>query len=181
MMRYCVVGLALLLLPGCAAKKTTTVVTPTGSVTSTEDASGKHTTQFKGEGGEAKIEETGEGAKSEFRDKEGNVTNIETGKGVDYAAAGIAVYPGAQVDDEGKAAAQVTGSEGTHTAASFTTSDPMSKVLDWYAGQLKTQTKTTTPEGGMVMGTNKAGDQVIVVVGTKEGKTTIGVQVMRKK
>jgi len=181
MARLFAIAAALVILTGCGAKKTTTVVTPGGSVTTSTGADGKTTTEFKGEGGEINVTDKGEGSTSVIKDAQGNVTNVETGKGVDVAAAGIAVYPGAQVDDEGKATAQVTGAEGTHTAAAFTTTDSTSKVLDWYADQLKTQSKTTTPEGGMVIGTNAAGDQVIVVAGTKEGKTTIGVQVMGKQ
>jgi hypothetical protein len=179
MARWLAVAAALAFLAGCGSKKTTTVTMPGGSVTTSEDSSGKQTSEFKGQEGEARINQSDEGATAEFKDKSGNVTNVETGKGVDVAGAGIPVYPGSQVDDEGKAAAQVTGSQGTHSAAAFTTSDPPTKVIDWYAGQLKTDQKTTTPEGGMVMGKNDKGDQVIVVVGTKEGKTTIGVQVMQ--
>ena len=177
MVRLIGLAAALILLAGCGGKKTTSVVTPGGTVTSTEDASGKTTTEYKGEHGELTTETTEQGSTAQIKDKEGNVTNVETGRGVDLAKAGIAIYPGASIDDEGKAAATATTGQSTITAAGMTTSDPPSKVLAWYEKQLKGAQKVTAPEGGMVMGQNDAGDKVIVTVGVEEGKTQIGVQV----
>ncbi len=179
MSRYIILTAALLLMAGCGAKKTTTVVTPGGSVSSTEDASGKTTTEFKTDKGQVTVEEKDGHATGEIKDEQGRITNVETGKGVDLSGLGVPIYPGSTVADEGKAAAKVTGSEGSATAVGLVTTDPPSKVLDWYGKQFKAQHTTTGPDGGMVMGKNDAGNQVIVVVSVEEGKTNIGIQVMK--
>lgn len=169
----------LLLLAGCGAKKTSTVATPGGTVTSTEDASGKTRTEFKSDKGEVTVDEKDGHATAEIKDDKGRITNIESGKNVDLSGMGVPIYPGATVAEEGKAAATVTGESTSATAVGLVSSDPPAKVVDWYAKQLKAQQTTTGSDGGMVMGKNAAGDQVIVVVSVDEGKTNIGVQVMK--
>lgn len=181
MVRFIGLAAALILLAGCGGKKTTTVVTPGGTVTSTEDASGKTTTEYKGEEGELKVDTSQDRSTAEIKDDRGNVTNVEAGKGVDLAKAGIPLYPGAAIADEGRAAATATGAQASIAAGALTTSDPPGKVLDWYEKQLKSAQKITTPDGGMVMGKNAAGDSVIVTVAAEDGKTTIGVQVHKEQ
>ena len=169
----------LLLLVGCGAKKTTTVATPGGSVTTTEDASGKTTAEFKSDEGEVTVDEKDGHATAEIKDDQGRITNIETGKNVDLSGLGVPLYPGAVVADEGTAAAKVSGAEASGTIVGLVTSDPPARVLDWYAKQFKAQYTGSGSDGGMVMGKNKDGNQVVVVVSVEDGKTNIVVQVMK--
>lgn len=173
---------ALPILVGCGARNKEKVVihTPEGTVTSTTRGSDDGTTTVKGPNGEATVTKEGDQTTAVIKDAEGNITNIKSGKAVDFAEAGIKQYPGSTVVN-GDSIGKVEMPQGTTWAMALETSDSPGEVVDWYAKELKSPITTKAPEGGSVMGTNAAGAQSIVMVSKEDGKTKIGISVTKQK
>ena len=160
-------------LAGCGKpKESVTVQTPDGSVTTTEDG-GK--VEVKSGDGQVATTTTKDGTTTfEGRDAEGNLVKAQGGKDVDMSGLGVPQYPGATLKDEGSQAKVQTGAGTAHSVA-LTTTDPPQKVIDWYKGQVTVDTSMTTPDGAMLMGKCKDGQQVTVTASLDNGKTTIGI------
>ena len=103
---------------------------------------------------------------------------VETGVPSE-AELGVPVYPGAE--GVKNAAASVTESDKTYSAAQFVTEDPVSKVLDWYKNELKGEPgfiDMSTVEGGVL--SFQAGSEIKSVIigpgqGDQKGKTVIAI------
>ena len=103
---------------------------------------------------------------------------VETGVPSE-AELGVPVYPGAE--GVKNAAASVTESDKTYSAAQFVTDDPVSKVLDWYKNELKGEPgfiDMSTAEGGIL--SFQAGTEIkTVTIGPgqvdQKGKTVVVV------
>jgi hypothetical protein len=164
-------------LAGCSKpEKTVKVNTPDSTVTATEDGGKVEVT-----GKDGSISRTSsEDSKTVFEgtDASGKAVKAEGGKNVDMSGLGVPQYPGATLKDEGSQAKVETSTGATHGIA-LVTPDPPQKVVDWYKGQLTDATSMNMPEGAMVMGKSKDGQQVTVTASLEAGKTTIGIVTLK--
>lgn len=160
-------------LAGCSKpEKAVEIKTPEGTVTTTEDG-GK--VEVAGKDGSISRTTSADGKTTfEGTDASGKAVKAEGGKNVDMSGLGVPQYPGATLKDEGSQAKVETSGGATHGMA-LVTADPPQKVVDWYKGQLTDATSMNMPEGAMVMGKSKDGQQVTVTASLEDGKTTIGI------
>jgi hypothetical protein len=128
---------------GCGNKETTTVSTPSGDITVTTDDTGSVTGSDK--------------APSE-------------------ADMGAPVYPGAKyVTGTGAIRVKMSSTEGDTfiTGASFTTTDSLSKVVDYYTGKMGTPVESTPETASWIQ---VSSDAMVTVSATVEnGKVTIAI------
>jgi len=116
----------------------------------------------------------GDGASDTSEDK---VKDLKFKEGLDLSKFGVAAYPGARPGDQGRgftqADAETTG--GSSNTAVFVTDDPPSKVMDFYAKEIKDASRITIGDGGNVTGKNAAGDLMTVTVTREEGVTQVSI------
>ncbi|MCX6362384.1 MAG: hypothetical protein NT029_21530 [Armatimonadetes bacterium] len=164
-------------LAGCSKpNKTVEVKTPDGAVTVTGDGG---MVEVTGKDGSISRSSSVDG-KTVFEgtDASGKAVKAEGGKNVDMSGLGVPQYPGATLKDEGSQLKVETSTGATH-GVTLITPDPPQKVVDWYKGQLTDATSMNMPEGAMVMGKSKGGQQVTVTASSEAGKTTIGIVTLK--
>jgi hypothetical protein len=174
---YIVVLALALAISGCAGKKETVVATPGGTVKVTED--GSKTTAVTPQG-TVEVQKEGDGATVTQTTKEGTITS-KTGASADLSALGVSLYPGATVADSGGAQAEMDTPAGKQLAVVLKSKDSIEKVADHYKKELTEAMSTVMPEGGSVIGKNKDGHQVTVVLSKEDGATSIGISVLKPK
>ena len=169
----CAAALLVVVLAGCKKPEEKVVVnTPDGTVTATKD--GGNVTVTGPDGQTSTVTQSGDKTTYTGKDGSGGEVKSESGKGADMAGIGVPQYPGSTLkDDSSQGKVEMAGN--TTYAMALVSTDPSDKVLAWYKGQLTVQTTMNTPEGGMVMGTSKSGQQVTVTCAKKDGKTEISV------
>jgi hypothetical protein len=140
-----------------------------GTITIREKRTGKVTTMSFGDlkDGKFRIGAT---------DENGNTSTFEAG-GEAKLPSWTPVYPGAK--QEGGFSATGAGGAEEGGTASFTTSDPGSKVLSYYREKgtalgMQVVTQTASAEGGMLVMAEASGNRSLsVIVGGASGNTTI--------
>lgn len=176
-MRYLPLALILVCLVGCGKKETTTITTPDGSVTVSEDGSKVTTTNDKGE--TATVETNPDGMT--VTSPEGTVrTGTEV---VSEKDLGLPFYPGSKEQVNASMLFESTGN--FSCVPSRTTADSPEKVIEFYAGKLKDEKKSSATAGGTTTAglTGKRDDGAdVVIAATKEGsgETTIAISVTKK-
>lgn len=110
------------------------------------------------------------------------VGSLEVKPQVDESRIGLPVYPGAtRVEDEGSASVHVDLPDAKSLrvyAARFETEDPLEKVQDFYAEQLRgrlTKAAEKKPDGKVVFEIKRDDQEQIVALETKGGKTMISL------
>jgi hypothetical protein len=117
-------------------------------------------------------------------DENGNTSTIEAGDEAELPS-WTPVYPGAK--QEGGFSATGSGGAEEGGTASFTTSDPGSKVLSYYREKgtalgMKVVTQTASAEGGMLVMAEESGNRSLsVIVGGESGNTNIHLTYSVKK
>jgi hypothetical protein len=121
-------------------------------------------------------------------DKNGNSTmtigsqTITTGSDTSISASdlGVDVYPGAA---HAPGSMNMKSSEGSMTTASYTTSDSVTQVVDFYKSKLGENATTMETGGGTILtsGNNNPKDNVVITVSAQGGKTKIGIVHSTKK
>jgi hypothetical protein len=108
--------------------------------------------------------------------------SLEVKPQVDEARIGLPVYPHARrVEEEGSASIHVGLPDAKSLrvyAARFETDDPLEKVRDFYAEQLRgrlTKSAEKTPDGKVVFEIKRDGQEQLVVLESKRGRTQIGL------
>lgn len=173
------VPVSLAALSGCRRQETV-LPTPGGVVRTTHEGDSQ-TTTISGPQGEAKVTASDDRVEVRTRDASGKEVQMTAENRVDPAALGVAIYPGAKPIDD-KSQVKVEGSEGTSITAGFRTPDAVDKVSAFYTKELKAQQTFTSPEGGVVAGTNSAGDTVSVMIAKgQDGAGTQFVLSIQKK
>jgi hypothetical protein len=127
-------------------------------------------------------------ARSVHLDKNGNSTmtigsqTITTGSDTSISASdlGIDVYPGAA---HAPGSMNIKSSEGSMTTASYTTSDSVSQVVEFYKSKLGENATTMESGGGTILtsGNNNPKDTVVITVSAQGGKTKFGIVHSTKK
>jgi hypothetical protein len=144
---------------GCG-KKTTTTTNPDGSVTVTNNDN----------------TDTG---KVTIKDESGNDSTYEwSDKAPSEAELGAPVYPGATYVPGTGGSGGVSSEEGNTAVAGadFTTTDSLSKVVDWYTGKLGTPLSSTDNEYIWMPNSNiDTGNFVTVSVKSDGSKVTISI------
>lgn len=175
-----------LLLIGCGAGNTKTVVTPGGSVT-VHEGSGGTTSEFKGkdENGKDISLKVSEGKDGVVNWESSDGTKITAGEKVSEADLGAPVYPGATPTNK-EGGVKTTNGELTTVIAAYTTSDAVSKVGEFYDGKIKGGEKTSMSTGGMDMVTITRSDpddklNLLVTKDESTGQTTISITRTFKK
>jgi hypothetical protein len=129
----------LALLAGCGSGDTKVVVTPDGS-TMTQKGDGKTVIETKNDKGESlRMETTTDGTVGTYSDSAGN--KIETG-GDHSEKLGVAIYPGAKLDDTAPGMSAETP-EGTMYSAKYLTGDAIEKVIEFYKKELASRKPKT--------------------------------------
>jgi len=116
-------------------------------------------------------------------DKDGAGMTIDTPNGkisagsdssIGSAELGVDVYPGAV---HGPGSLNLKSQDGAMTTASFTTSDSVSEVVDFYKAKLGTNATTIESNGGTILTSDNSipNDSVVVSVNSDDGKTKIGI------
>ena len=112
----------------------------------------------------------------------GGRLDIRTHENVDPVAAGIPVYPGAtRIKDSGGATFQWSSADGTRdkgvalSGVSLFTTDPSSRVLDYYKTQLPNWLIVTDRDGFVHLEFKKSGFKRIIAIEPKDGGTHIGI------
>jgi hypothetical protein len=127
-------------------------------------------------------------ARSAHLDKNGNGTmtignsTITTGPDTSISASdlGVDVYPGAV---HAPGSMNIKSSEGSMTTASYTTSDSVSQVVEFYKSKLGDNATTMESGSGTILtsGNNNPKDSVVITVTPQDGKTKIGIVHSTKK
>jgi hypothetical protein len=189
---------ALLLAAGCGHKAdTATYRTPQGTVTVKQDngngtvtvngPQGQSTVTTKDGGGTVTV--NGPQGQATVTSKDGNMTETSTdasgktstltiGTKVDLSQLGVKLYPGATTKEGGSM--QTNTPEGQSTIVQLETQDDVSKIIDFYKGEIKVENTTTTPQGGLISGTTPAGDKAMVVISKTDKGNTISLTVVKK-
>jgi hypothetical protein len=145
---------------GCG-KKTTTITTPDGEVTVTEQSG------------------SGDSGKVTVKDESGNDSTYEwSDKAPSEAELGAPIYPGATYVPGTGGSGGVSSTEGNTAVAGadFTTPDSLSKVVDWYTGKLGAPLSSSDNEYMWMPNSNiDTGNFVTVSVKQDGGKVTISI------
>ena len=125
------------------------------------------------DGGSAKVDISSEGTvKAEGVDKGGKAYKVEVGQAdVSEKDIGVAFYPGAKVDK----GSRIANGDQLMVQVELVSSDGLSKVAEWYRGQLKPRMagnqqamEQTTQDSAMLM-VGGANDESLMVNITKDG------------
>jgi len=168
--------------PGYAAAKTILALSPNLSEVSHDDNAGTITVRDNKSGqmmtwsfddiknGKFKITAT---------DDKGQTATVELGGGAGKMPSWVPSYPG--TNPKATFSVSATGSEGGGGNFSYTTSDPVSKVMDFYKDKAKEMGMTTNlnaqaGQGEMMIATDDVAKRnLTVVVGESGGETTVNV------
>jgi hypothetical protein len=172
--------------PGLAAGKLIAATNPDLDVVRTNDSDGTITLRSRQTGKETTItfDQLRQG-KITFRaqDDNGKTATVEFG-GSGKAPAWVPEYPGSHPTYSVRGSAD-SGEEGGNFT--FTTDDPGSKVMAFYADKAKemgmeTKMTTTTPQGGMLIAARESDDRSLtIVVGSDAQHTTVNLTYGRKR
>ena len=118
---------------------------------------------------------------------DGQEATVEIGGGAGQMPKWVPAYPGAKA--QGNMTAKGEGAEGMGEGGmvSFTTTDPASKVIDFYSTKCKelgmnVDMSAVTNDGGTLVATDESGDRAIhVMVGGSRDNTTIALTFGRKR
>jgi hypothetical protein len=127
--------------------------------------------------------------------RNGEVANVEIGGGAGKLPSWVPAYPGARAQGNFTAKGMSADGMGEGGVVSFTTPDPASNVVSFYAEKCKDMGMTValtdlTGQGGMMVATDEAGRRTLHVlvgsgvgsgIGTDSGDTTITVTFGRKR
>jgi hypothetical protein len=175
--------------PGLAIAKMVTMSNPELQVLNTNDSNGTITVRDRNTGKVTtmKFDDVKNGGKFTITadDDKGGKATVQFGGEAGKLPAWVPQYPGSTP----KSTYSITGSsaDGNGGNFTFTTSDSASKVLDFYGDKIKdagmkVTSTTTTPDGGMVSGTDDSGEHTLIaIVGNSSGQTTVNVTYGLKK
>lgn len=175
--------------PGLAIAKMVTMGNPDVQVLNTDDSAGTITVRDRktGKVTTMKFDDVKNGGKFSMTadDDKGGTATMQFGGDTGKLPSWVPQYPGSAP----KATFSVTGtsSDGNGGNYTFTTSDSVSKVLEFYQDKIKdagmkVTSTTTTQNGGMVTGTDDSSNRTLLaIVGTDSGQTTVNVTYGSKK
>jgi len=165
--------------PGLAAGKMIAAVNPNVEVVRVNEGSGTITLRDKRTGKETTL--TFDDARNgrfhiSTEDENGKRASVDFGGSASRLPSWVPLYPGTtpEVPFSGS---DTNGESGSFT---FTTSDPPSKIFDFYRekyrelGLQEGSTQTTTDEGGMMTGSDEGSKRSLTItVGQSNGQTTV--------
>lgn len=154
-----------LLCVGC----TKTVITPTGTATTSAD--GKSTTVQDNQGNKVESKATEEDSSTTFTGADGKTATMSTSSKVDFSETGLENYPSVIEIKDRTMTTKVNTNGVDQIAVVQFTKDPVEKVVAHFKGQLtKVQMETTTPDGSLLVGEAKDG-RMINLTATKDKDT----------
>jgi hypothetical protein len=118
---------------------------------------------------------------------DGQEATVEIGGGAGQMPKWVPAYPGAKAQGNMTAKGQGADGAGEGGMVSFTTTDPASKVIDFYSTKCKemgmnVDMSAVTNDGGTLVATDESGDRAIhVMVGGSRDNTTIALTFGRKR
>ena len=162
MLSFLVVGMV----AGCSTPSGSTVVTPGGTVSTTNGPGGKVTTSVNTPDGKS-VSSTTEGGKTTVTGSGGEKLVTGSDKVPNF---GVDVYPGLKMV-AGSAVEAETG-QAKSASANFTTDDTVEKVVDFYKGKLgPTATVSNQTDNG----------STLAFVTKTDGKVIVSVTISRNK
>lgn len=172
------IAAALLFAVGCGHKDETTYSTPQGTVTVKNDGNASTSTVNSSQGSTTVTTKDGN-MTGVTTDKDGKTSTVAVGNSVNLADLGVKLYPGSTPKDG--SSVQTDTPEGKSMAVQLQTSDDAAKIIDFYKGEMKVETTTTTPDGGLVSGKTAAGDEALVIISKGDKGNSIAITVVHKK